>query len=916
VVGVSGLNNVVNGTLDNTAGVSAGGPGATLNVGDSIAGGGLSTTLNIADSGLGATMVLPAATVSGITALNISSNQGVGTQDFSGWAGLAQVNVRASSGATAITVGPNTVLTIVDNGGTGAIATTGGSTVAITASASHAVTVTGGSATTAVSVTGGTAVLIADGNYATAGANTLASVTLADSGQSVLGSNITIDSNALTSLTMNGTDSNVTVNAAAGTRTLNVTLTGVDVGGVTDATATTAAITATPVVGSALTFNFASATTIDYDAIASAASTAPGASYAQTFLGANVTSFVITGAGNFEGDMHGLNAAAAISAAGSSGVASVALASASGGAPTQTFAGGAGRDIVTVGAGQTGTVTGGTATNNEIVLDNVAAATYAALSPYAHFSVLGVAGTTSGTFDMSRVTGYTAFDVQGVGGNVTFTNAASGSSLSIEGSIAASEYITLQTIDTTGAYDTAFVKLNVTGGAAITVNEIVLEDANFVGTSTLDMVVNANSTITTIGDYNLTTLNISGAGALTVGANINDVASSVTINNSAGASVIAGLTDNYLTSLTIGGSTPLQLNGLHSNVAALIITDNDGGAFLLNGFTDASLTTATFTNSVNTSAGVFTVGGNLSETALATLNLNGNVGINVTDDAVTTGITIMGGTDSANVSFTTIGITATGAADHITLANGSDNVTLGGGAAGSAHYVTLGNGNDTVTDYTLGTAAISVGGTAGGTDAIAANTAASININSGNGNTQVSATATGATGFVTVGSGTDTVRLGANAAVTVAIASHSGSDAIIVGASGSSLTNIVQISGLNNASTDTIQFASDANNLAAFTQVTSGNVVGSGGNTTLLASWVAAADGLATISGGGSSMTGAAHTVTWFQFLGNTYVLESVAGQTADAGTMASGNTLVELIGTGYTFAHVTGAGGVLHLNG
>jgi len=44
--------------------------------------------------------------------------------------------------------------------------------------------------------------------------------------------------------------------------------------------------------------------------------------------------------------------------------------------------------------------------------------------------------------------------------------------------------------------------------------------------------------------------------------------------------------------------------------------------------------------------------------------------------------------------------------------------------------------------------------------------------------------------------------------------------------------------------------------------------------------------------------------------------LESVAGQTADAGTMAANNTLVELTGTGYTFNHASGANGTLHLLG
>ena len=116
---------------------------------------------------------------------------------------------------------------------------------------------------------------------------------------------------------------------------------------------------------------------------------------------------------------------------------------------------------------------------------------------------------------------------------------------------------------------------------------------------------------------------------------------------------------------------------------------------------------------------------------------------------------------------------------------------------------------------------------------------------------------------------------------------------------------------MNNAGDDTVTFTGDPNTLAGFTPVTVGAVTASGGNPGLLASWIAAADGAA-----GSGVAGAAHTVTWFVYLGNTYLLESVAGQTHDAGTMATGNTLVELSGTGYSFTHTTGAGGTLHLLG
>ncbi|HEX8956465.1 MAG TPA: DUF4214 domain-containing protein [Burkholderiaceae bacterium] len=169
----------------------------------------------------------------------------------------------------------------------------------------------------------------------------------------------------------------------------------------------------------------------------------------------------------------------------------------------------------------------------------------------------------------------------------------------------------------------------------------------------------------------------------------------------------------------------------------------------------------------------------------------------------------------------------------------------------------------------------------------------------------------GASARIAVGSGANTITLGAGASGTISFAAHSAADAIALGASGANLIDIVKVTGLNNAGSDTIKFFGDANTLTGFTEVTVAEVGASGGNAASLASWVAAADGAA-----GSGVSGAAHGVTWFVFQGNTYLLESVAGQSADAGTMAVGNTLVELMGTGYTFAHASGANGTIHLLG
>jgi len=376
--------------------------------------------------------------------------------------------------------------------------------------------------------------------------------------------------------------------------------------------------------------------------------------------------------------------------------------------------------------------------------------------------------------------------------------------------------------------------------------------------------------------------------------------------------------------LTIGGSEELSFSAVTSTSTTLTITDGDTGGFLLNTLADTALTTATFANTVNTTAGFFTIGGTLTEAGLATLNLNGNVQISVTGDAVSTGITVAGGTDNAIVHFTTTDATAAGKTDSIVLGNGAgDSVTIGSapGALASTETVTLGSGiGDSITADNLGTVNLTVGSATSGTDSITANTATTVHVTAGNGTDVISATAAGASVTIAAGTGSNSVTIGNTDTGTISFGAHTtGTDTVALGTSGASLTAIVTLSGLNDSatSTDSIVFSGDLNTLTGFTQVTAGSVVASGGNTTLLTSWVAAADGATGSAVATAGATpGAAHGITWFQFQGNTYILESVAGAGANAGTMVAGNTLVELVGTGYTFAHTTGTGGHLALLG
>jgi S-layer protein len=757
LTGSSG-NNIFNAVLDNTAGVAAGGAAATLNAGDSITGGTQNNILNITDAGLGGSMAVSAATITGVNALIINSSEAVST-DFSSWSGLASVNVVTSTGNETVTTASGTTLLV--NDASGNVTTNGGSQVSATTDVGHSITVNGGAGTTAVTVIGGNGGTISDVNHGTGKANTITSVTVINTQVPPAYATYAISSDALTSLSLIGSHSGATVTAAAGTRTLALNLDSQFNGFVTDDTATTVNVTTTNDTTAYFYLECTSATSLSFNLNQSLSlnSNGFGSTSTWTNLAAPAAKTVtIGGPGSFYADLStdnpgsadALNPNATIAATGTGTVQIIVD-------PTQTFTGGAGRDIVSIFATETAKLTGGSAVNNEIDLDNIHSASTANLANVSHFSVLGVSGSTTGSFDMSKASGYIGFDVQASGGAVSFINVANQSFLSIDSSNA--NAILLQTADSTGAQDTVTLDIGTGGTSGVTAAQVTLEDSSGTGIGTVNIVSSS---------YN------------------------------AASNVVTKLVDTGVVTLNVSGSAPISL-------------------------------------------------GTLAETNLATMTLANDTAVTITGDNVTSGILVDAANDNAAVSFSASGVAASGKTDSVTLGNGNDFVSL----AGKADHVAI-----------------------------------------------------------TLGTGSDTIVLGANASGTVVLGTHSGTDAVTVGASGATTSSIVSIQGLNNSGSDTIQFSGDANALTGFTQVTQANVTAAGGDATQLATWVAVADGKGAVVGG------AAHGITWFEFGGNTYVVESVAGATADGGTMAAGNTLLELVGTGYTFGHASGAGGVLHMLG
>jgi len=648
------------------------------------------------------------------------------------------------------------------------------------------------------------------------------------------------------------------------------------------------------------------------------------------------------------------------------------------------YTGGTGVSVVTVAAASTVALNGGSNAASELILSNFGAIT--ALTTAAkigtlatNFPVLGFAGTTTGVVDLSKVSGFTGYDIWSLGsGNLTLINAVVAAPLLIQ---ASNNIIVLQTAGTTGASNIANVTLGtVTNTGSITVSNLTLMDSVYTGTGTVNVTsnyatdANGMNSVVALNDTALSTLNINGtAGFQTMLANTSTAASMIINNTTTGnaTSYLYGLINNALTSLTFNGSNSTSINVLTSTSTALTITDNDTKAVQINTLVDTALTSLTLTNTVNTTAATFAINGAFTGTNLATLNLNGNVGVIVNGNTLTTAFTVAGASDHARVVFYATGATAAGVTQSVTLGNGAgDDVILGAGVAAtlttaaSTQTVVLGTGaGDSVTSASQGIVNVTVGGhittadtitlsgvgvtanvttgsgpdlaTAADTNITIAGAGAKITVNgglfgaanllaagggdtivytAGNSNNTVianSAVVNGDTVTISVGTGANTIRLGASDKGTVTFGAHTAAtvDAITIGASGTSITDIVKIAGLNNTGADTLTFGGDVIASINATAVTSANVIAVTGDATNLASWIATADGL--IGAGGVSL--AAHSANWFTFGGNTYIVESAA---VGNGTLTANDTVVELIGTGYTFNNASITLGVLTLQG
>ena len=544
--------------------------------------------------------------------------------------------------------------------------------------------------TAAVGVTANGVVTVADAKYNTTTANTITTVSL-----SSYGAGSAINDNALTTLSLSGTAGTLTItnatNGAGGTPTANSTLalTVNNLSGTNTITDANNEITTLNVTTGATKSTLAAFA----DAGLKTLTVAGSSVLTLSAINGSLTTLTVSGAAGFsDGSTTAAVGLAALGAAltitdTSSGAFSAALDD-----TTQTFVGSTGTDTIVISslANATKTITAGSATNDQLILEGGQyALTAATAAKVTGFEQLGVAANVTGTIDVG-VLGSTFNTLNTIGsGTIAFTNVANNI---VVNTPVATTSTTVTYADTNGVSDTITLNLgNSTTTGAVAFGTFVAADANGVGIGTLNLVSNgvniagggataSLNTLVTLTDNGLSRLNVSGTDSLAI-TTLNQAttqATAFTLNN----------TDTGALGVTIGTFTDANLGSL---------TFTGTGLSTITTLTDANASTLTI---ANTGTQVAQITGITSTGVLTNLTLTGQVqvGAGLVGDATgiittaTTGITINGSTDNQHVAVVSTGLAAAGKTDTITLGNGN-NVVTDATVAGTVN-VTVGTGSN------------------------------------------------------------------------------------------------------------------------------------------------------------------------------------------------------------------------------
>ena len=878
-----------------TAGIDAFVGGATNDIINSLVAGGLSDLDNI-DGGtgldilnvtsIGAITVPGTATVKNIETANLVSTAAV-SGDVSGWTGLTKLNVTeiGGTGAGAITAAGTTAVVLNDGAqAAGNIAVNGGAAVTLTSTGAT------GSGTTTVGASGAPAgaISITQSSAATSATHTTGAVTVTG------GTTVNIVENYLGTLGQTITGGAITVNGGAATTAVSVaqtkaatasgTVTGVVDGAVTvtdinNASATLAG-TITSVTASnytTLTINDNALTTLNVTGGSGNITVGNGNLTLATNKTLAVTANGLTGGSLIDSGVYtALNITTATAASTLANISQAAVAA-------LTVAG---TQALTL------TSTAGLAALKTVTVSGAAGLT-------ADFS--GLATVTA--VDTSATTGASTVTVNAA--NATFTGGAGVDKVTAATGLlkaidlgAGDDTLTLGALVPTatlaGGIGTDTLSLDATaaatasGSAAFAVKVSSFEKLALTGATnqTIDLAVLGNyNYVTTSGGNGLTLSNLSSGGTLA----LTGAGTAYTIGNTAFTAGTSDVINLTLTADASAAGTNFAATGITAtNVETLAITTVD-----------------TQTTPAGAHDHALTLLGNTAKT----ITVGGNAGLTLTATDTAATLVDASGITLGGFSFTSGALAA--AATIKGSATGTNTVDFSAATGGVVTYVG-GTGNDAIISsngraniITLGDGANSVNGTTGNHTVTGGAGADTVNLTTGNntvslGNGANSFTATTGNNTYVGGTGVDTVTLGGGVNT---ITTGTGADVI-------TFTGAVIANG-NSYSTIT-----DAHAGLKLVFTDNGLTSGTATFTTaklILADTAVFQDFLD--AGTASAGTATNSNISWFQFGGNTYVVEDNSAATT---FQNAGDAVVKLTGlvdlSTATFAAVAATSGSLTL--
>lgn len=639
-------------------GVADGSADATFTNLDVINGAGGFDTLTLTNA-TGTFGLAAGATVTNVEHLSIRSAQNAVTANVSSWTGLQKVSVEQVGTPAAISV------------------------------------TTSGNATSAV-FTSGTTVAVTD----SAATDTLASVSLNGNTGAA-----TLTSDALTSVSAKGTATDVTVNAAAGTRALGVTLNNVTGGVYTDAEATTLNVATTGAKSSGVTLTAVKATAVtvaadealtvaDVNLTAAKTLTVTGDSLVTITATTDVAALTsVDSSASTGGVSIGAALATGVAFTGGAGKDTITI-----GATTKAITTGAGDDTVTINAaalGTDGSVNGGAGTDT-LGLTAANAITASATTTFAGkvkgFEVLSVgAAGAAGTIDLANLntsTNNTINKVISAGGTnaLTISGLASGGTLELTAGNTGGTVVNV----TDAATNTADV-LNVAlkGTAAVTAGTVTaasVETVNILSddtastptgiTHTMTLAASAVTSIVVTGDAGLTlthtgtaltSLDASGVTKGGVSLTTAALTSASTFTGSAGADTFNAAASTKAVTINAGAGND-TITG--SSTVASTLNGGDGNDTITGGAGADTINGGAGNDTITSGAGLDIVDvGAGTDTFVLTANANGNIYASITGMTAGDKIDFLAGGGAAAFDGTKISLAATAAfADYLQAA--------------------------------------------------------------------------------------------------------------------------------------------------------------------------------------------------------------------------------------------------------